>query len=53
MRYEQCPTCGHKGIAGQIRCLRCNTLLLQPCSGSCRKCKEKNTCDHEQRKTTR
>ncbi|MCX7781228.1 MAG: hypothetical protein N2491_10015 [Negativicutes bacterium] len=40
----KCPQCGNLAAAGNIRCPRCNALLLAPCSGSCSQCAKKNLC---------
>jgi hypothetical protein len=46
---QTCPTCGFSADLADIRCPRCNTLLVTGCSGSCGACGSK-TCDGGSRK---
>lgn len=36
----RCPTCGYQNRAGEVRCLRCRSVLMLPvhCLGSCAAC---------------
>lgn len=36
-----CPQCGNQVLPEDIRCSRCNMLLLLPCGGNCSRCKRK------------
>lgn len=47
---RKCPTCGLAADLAEIRCPRCNTLLLTSgCSGSCGTCGQR-TCTGEKRR---
>lgn len=34
-----CPQCGYENVnVNELRCMRCNALLILKCNGNCRKC---------------
>jgi hypothetical protein len=39
---RMCPACGL--VSDEIRCPRCNTLLLKGCTGSCSGCGKRGAC---------
>lgn len=45
MKYKVCPQCGHDvSQTEELRCPRCNQLLLVPCDGNCSRCKRDDKC---------
>ena len=46
MKTIVCPQCAnHVPQPGNIRCPRCNALLLTACEGNCRRCRKNKGCN--------
>ncbi|MBP1765811.1 MAG: hypothetical protein H6Q65_2869 [Firmicutes bacterium] len=39
-----CPQCANQVSSGNIRCPRCNQLLLTSCEGNCSRCQKRQGC---------
>ncbi len=44
-----CPTCGLQLAGDEIRCRRCNALVLTGCGGSCASCGSRTCVRREER----
>lgn len=42
-----CPQCGYENSnVNELRCMRCNTLLILKCNGSCSNCGKNKELSH-------